>query len=283
MNEHSMSRKVEKEIRKTYAYSEWVKRNKSFNCIICASESDLHLHHVTDLTTLIYNSYKSFKWIDKVWDEVFKIVVQLHENDMCHCMTVCDECHGNIHPSKKPCTYEKPELVIDEWCVFPRNFKFNFCQRGRKKDQVGYIAFQTVFGIGWHLYQGNFKDRKLYFGKYAFGKLLGKKKNSTQFNVSLQQALEDLYDIGIIDEFNLKNTKSSLVVSKEYLDEMDSMPWFMRLSDVATSKNNSILTLKWWLAFQSAHVYKIGIDKLAKHLNYNSNKSTIVRNVKNST
>ncbi len=112
---------------------------------------------------------------------------------------------------------------------------------------------------------------------------LGKKKNSTQFNASLQQALEDLYDIGIIDEFNLKNTKSSLVVSKEYLDEMDSQPWFMRLSDVATSKNNSILTLKWWLAFQSAHVYKIGIDKLAKHLNYNSNKSTIVRNVKNST
>ncbi len=282
MNEYSMSRKIEKEIRKTYAYSEWVKRNKSFNCIICASESELHLHHVTDLSTTIYNTYKSFKWMNEVWDEVSKIVIQLHESDMCHCITVCEKCHGSIHPSKKPCKYEGPELVVDEWCIIPRNYTFSFCQRGRKKGQVGYIALQAVFGIGWHLYQNNFKDRKLDFGKYAFGQLLGKKKNSTQFNTSLQQALEDLSDIGIIDEFDINNTKSSLVISKKYLDEIKSQPWFMRLSDVATSKNNSVLTLKLWLSFQKNHVYKIGIDRLAKHLNYNSNKSTVTRNVKNS-
>jgi len=282
MNEHSMNRKIEKEIRKTYVYSEWVKRNKSFNCIACGSESDLHLHHVTDLTTIIYNTYKSYKWISEVWDEVLKIVMQMHENDTCQCITVCEQCHGNIHPSKKSLVYESPELVVDEWCVFPRNYKFSFCQRGRKTGQVGYIAFQTIFGIGWHLYQNNFKNRKLYFGKYAFGKLLGKKKNSSQFNTSLKQALEDLSHLGIVEEFDLNNTKSSLVISKEYLDEINSMPWFMRLSDVATSKNNSILSLKWWLSFQQKNVYKIGIDKLAKHLNYNSNKSTVIRNVNNS-
>jgi hypothetical protein len=283
MNEYSMSRKVEKKIRKTYAYSEWVKRNKSFNCIACAAESKLQLHHVTDLSTTIYNTYKSLKWMSEVWEEVYDVIVQLHENDMCQCITVCEECHGEIHPSKKSCDYKKPELVVDEWCVIPRNYNLTFCQRGRMQGQVGYIALQALFGIGWHLYQNNFKDRKLEFGKYAFGQLLGKKKNSSQFNTSLQLALEDLSDLGIIDEFNINNKKSYLIISKEYLANINKQPWFTRLSDVATSKSNSVLTLKLWLSFQSARLYKIRVERLAKHLNYNSNKANIVRAVKNST
>jgi hypothetical protein len=282
MNEHSMNRKIEKKIRKTYAYSEWVKRNKSFNCIVCASEEKLHLHHVTDLSSMIYNTYKTFNWMSEVWEEVYDIILQLHENDMCHCITVCEQCHGNIHPTKKKYDRKETELIIDEWCIIPRNYNFTFCQRGRKQGEVGYIALQTLFGIGWHLYQGNFENRKLEFGKYAFGQLLGKKKNSSQFNTSLQLALEDLSDLGIVEEFNINNKKSHLIISKEYITRIDKMPWFIRLSDVATSKSNSVLTLKTWLAFQSSRIYKIRIERLAKHLNYNSTRATVVRNVKSS-
>jgi hypothetical protein len=252
---------IERRIRLSKSYHDWVTRNKAPACLCCGETSRLQCHHVIDLYHIIFGLWKLYGDAEKVYAHA----IAMHDDDRCDSATLCDKCHAKRHPGRS--SPPTSQIRIEPWTALPRNFKVHFCQSNASKPagHLGLIGFQTLLGIGWYILNGHLDARMLKFNRRRFAELI-EKTPSSSFNRSLDAALVDLKVAGVLLGTHRSYNDVELHLSEEYLDMMNENPWFMSLDDAKTSKP-CVLALKWFLGMQSKKtIYRISLEKLMVHI-----------------
>jgi hypothetical protein len=253
---------LDKRIRSSLAYTNWVSRNKGTCCLKCDSHEQLECHHLIDLYHVIIDLWRFYG--DQ--EEVFNHINMYHDQDLLEGVTLCYECHKKRHPGRI-LTEASFQVNTNTWCVIPRMFKINpnHSRVDYRKGSVSLIAYQTIFGIGWHILNGNVEERMLVFNRRNFAKLIGKIPG-TSFYKSFDEAIPQLEEIGIICGYHRKDNQIELHICSDYLEMLEKNPWFIPLHEIY-AKSMCVLCLRLWLLMQSGrHYYYIGLEKLVKHL-----------------
>jgi hypothetical protein len=258
----SETNKVQKRIRASLVYTDWVERNLGLACIMCDSTKNLHVHHVTDLYYIVICLWKLYG----DWDAVFDHSTARHQADLVDNVTVCRKCHKKLHPAKHTVNEATPEQIA-LWSVLPRHLGVKFKQgtKARHDGSIGLVPLQTMVGFGWYIMNEGVKDRIIEFDRRKFAKLLGKAPG-TSFNKSLANSMHALVANNIVIAFMRTDNQYEVHLSPDYLKRIDKCPWFFPLEE-ATTKRMLVLTLRIFLSYQSIReVYRIGRKKLAGHL-----------------
>ena len=261
MKRYSQVRSVARRVRASMQYARWVERNRSTVCIRCGSSDDLKVHHLVELYHILLGLWKFYG----EWEAVFHHAIAMHDDNRCEGVTLCDKCHGIIHPGRVV-TITKENLHLADWCAVPRNLDIRFAlgAKGRSKGKVGLLGFQTIFGLGWNIMNG-YGNRIVDFNWWRFAELVGKKP-STSFCLGLGIALDSLVDAKVVNAWAKTGSDVEVHLTKEYVDALNENPWFVPLSDVRTSRM-TVLVLRWLLSFQANRSsYVIGQDKLMNHM-----------------
>lgn len=255
---------LEKRIRASLSYTNWVSRNKGPLCLKCGSSENLECHHLVQLYHVILGLWNFYG--DP--EEVFKHIVMYHENDMLEGVTLCATCHAAKHPGR--ClTAQANKINTDSWCVIPRMLQIDpNHSKIERKGSIGLIAYQTLLGIGWNVINGRVESKILTIHRRRFAKLLCKRAG-VSFNKSLEIALQQLQSIEVVDAYHRNDNDIELHISKKYLDMLLENPWFVPLGDIKTD-SLCVLCLRLWLGMQTRrHLYSIGLDKLRPHIGMN--------------
>ena len=243
-------------------YTRWAERNRTTYCVRCGSDEDLEVHHLIELYHIVLGLWKFYG----DWEAVFKHTIALHEDNRIESVTICDKCHGTIHPGRAVVIREE-DLHVDEWCVIPRNLtvKLALGKKGLSRGEVGLLGFQAILGLGWSIMNGHGGGRIIDFNWRRFAELMGKNP-SASFSNGLGVALCSLNDAKVIDAWSQEGNEVEVHLSKVYLENLKANPWFVPLADAKTSRM-SVLVLRWLLGFQAnrSH-YTIGRDKLVNHM-----------------
>lgn len=268
---------IEKRIRLSKSYHNWVQRNKSPSCISCNKTSFLECHHTINMYQIIYSLWKLYGDKDKVYEHA----IAMHDNDKCDSVTLCKDCHSKQHAGRS-INNTNQTIVTDSWTTIPRNFNLKFTQStlNKSKGYLGLIGFQTLLGINWYILNGHLDSRMIVFNRRRFAELIGKTP-STSFNASLIVALKDLQFLGVLNAFHCSNNNVELHISNNYLDILSENPWFIPLNDIKTNKP-CVLALKYFLGLQSnKSIYRIALDKLVRHIGiHGKTKQMISRAIK---
>jgi hypothetical protein len=261
MGNYTLLKDMERRIRLSKSYDNWVRRNKAANCIACNATEHLECHHVVDLYSILNGLWKFYGNAEQVYAHA----IAMHDNDRCESATLCNACHGKHHVLR----VLRPSKTIrtNIWTAYPRNLDIQIAQSNlnKIKGSLGLVSFQTLLGIGWYILNGHFESKMITFNRRRFAELIGKKP-STSFNKSFHQALIDLKFIGVLAESHISGNNVELHLADEYLNMLAENPWFMSLEDVQTSKP-CVLALKWFLGVQSNRtLYSISLDKLMGHI-----------------
>jgi hypothetical protein len=257
---------LERRIRLSKAYSDWVQRNLASTCLCCGGTERLECHHVVELYSILHGLWKLY---GDDPEKMYAHAIAMHDNDMCESSTMCTACHAKRHPGRN--TPRSHPVYTDDWTAVARNFNLNLFQGKQKpRGHLGLIGFQTLLGIGWYILNGHLEARMVKFNRRRFAELLGKIP-SVSFNNSLTEAIRDLKVAGVLYEYDIEGNKVELHLSEEYLNMLAENPWFIPFRDVKTSKP-CVLALKWWLGVQSDKtIYRISLDKLVKHIGIHTN------------
>lgn len=253
---------LERRIRLSNAYSDWVQRNLASTCLCCGGTERLECHHVVALYSILHGLWKLY---GDDPDKMYAHAIAMHDNDKCESSTMCTDCHAKRHPGRN--TPRIRPIYTDDWTAVARNFNLNLFQSvGHKpRGHLRLIGFQTLLGIGWYILNGHLESRMLTFNRRRFAELIGKTP-STSFNSSLTEAVRDLKVAGVLYEYHISGNKVELHPSEEYLNMLAENPWFIPVRDIKTSKP-CVLNLKWWLGMQSNRtIYRISLSKLVKHI-----------------
>ena len=259
MGTRSEVKNIEKMVRSSKIYEEWVMRNKAPMCLFCDTEDDLEIHHIVELYHIILGLWKLYSEVNAT----FKHCLSIHEDDRCDNATLCIKCHQQLHQTP---TARKPSTPcrVETWCAIPRMMPFTF-RHGTKSvryGSVGLLAAQTMFGIGWYVLNGHMDDRIIVAHRRRFADLLSKTPG-TSFNNGLDNALSALPSV---IGHHVTNNDVEIHLSREYLQSLKDNPWFFPLKEVKTSRM-SVLSMRWFLSLQSNQKsYRIGMNKLADHL-----------------
>ena len=261
MNLNSVIFRMERRIRASREYDEWVIRHKAPFCIRCTSAENLECHHIIDLYHMMLGLWKLYG------DEKQAIEhgIAMHEDDLCEAVTLCHECHGKLHPGRQ--RSPKGDTRVEEWSVIPRGFQPGLAHstRDSRKDALNLVALQTVFGIGWYILNGHMDCRMIDLNRRRLAQLLGKQPG-TSFNLSLDRALPKLVRAGVLLGHHRKDNSVELHISPKWLADLQDNPWFVSLEDIRTGKM-CVLVLRWFLGFQCRkRQYRIGLTKLRGHL-----------------
>lgn len=269
---------LERRIRASLSYTNWVSRNKGPLCLKCGSKENLECHHLVQLYHIILGLWNFYG--DP--EEVFRHVVMYHENDMVEGVTLCSTCHKAKHPGRCM-TVQANQINTDSWCVIPRMLKIdpNHSKVVARKGSLGLIAYQTLLGIGWNVMNGHVESKILTLHRRRFAKLLGKSAG-TSFNLSFDLALQQLQSIEVVDAYHQKDNEVELHISKKYLDLLLENPWFVPLGDIQTN-SMCVLCLRLWLGMQTRrHLYSISLEKLKPHIGMTvKQKSWAISAIKN--
>lgn len=252
---------IEKQVRSSRAYSGWVKRNKHIACMTCNTDEDLDLHHMLELGALIRKYMKRLAYDEDVTREV----KNLHANDQLPHMTLCRECHEQGHKtSKLPDNKPIPtgQLAAEPWCVIPHPIGIPLApsRSHYPVGALGFIALQTLFGIGYHLLNDQFEDRICKVNYRRFAELIGKKP-TTSFAKLLDGALRDLRLADMVAGHIRYGSMFEIHLTKDYLDKIRDNYWFVSINDVA-SKSMLSLSIKHILNTQKNRYYRISLEKL---------------------
>ena len=256
---------LDKRIRSSLAYTNWANRKKGVACLKCGSIEELECHHLIDLYHVILDLWKFYGEPEAV----FQHIIGYHENDMLEGVTMCKTCHKIRHPGRV-LSAAANDFNTDTWSVIPRMLKLKLTHSNKNRDQdsIGLIAYQTIFGIGWHILNGHVESRILTIHRRRFAQLIDKTP-SVSFNNSLDDALIRLQNIGILCGVHRQDNDIELHLSNEYLELMEKNPWFVPRNDILTD-SMCVLCLRLWLGMQSKrHNYSIGLDKLKIHIGMN--------------
>lgn len=251
---------MEKKIRSSTIYAEWVERNCALSCLKCNETENLQVHHIPDLYHILLSLWKLYGNEETTIEHC----VTIHANDRCDSVTLCKKCHQSIHPGRQ--VPQPVKIHVDIWTTLPRNLSINLYHGTKNKPQnaLGLIPFQTLFGFGWFILNGKIKDRLVKFHRRRFAELLGKTPCSS-FNQSLDSALFDLKTVLVLEDYHRTDNNIVALINHPYLKSLEN-PWFFPLNFIHTNRM-SVLTLKWFLSFQSGkRRYQIGLGKLAGHL-----------------
>ena len=253
---------LDRRIRASTEYADWVRLHKSSCCLNCNSAYELEVHHLVDLYHIILGLWKFYG--DE--EEVFKHAVSWHAEDKVgDGVTLCKTCHTTRHPGRiLSATHAQVNTSI--WSVIPRMHGLSFNHSTvERTGSVGLIGLQSFIGIGWYVLNGHVESRILTIHRRRFAELVGKKAG-TSFDRSLETALEQLQAASMLYAWHRQGNDIELHLSSEYLDMLASNPWFVPMSDLATG-SMCALTLRLFLGMQSRrHHYAIGLDKLKMHL-----------------
>ena len=262
MGRYSEIRDIEKRIRASKIYSDWVLQNRAPACLKCDTTDKLQVHHVTELYHILLGLWKLYG----DWDAVFQHALSRHEADLCDNVTLCSGCHDKIHPARHTTKDIEPQQIA-LWCAFPRHLGIEFRQ-GTKRGQsgsVGLVAFQTLIGIGWFIMNHGADGRIVTFKRNGFARLIGKAPG-TSFNKSFKDALHTLTTANVIIGFLCHHDDVEIHLSPDYMKRLEENPWFFPLNEAATS-SMMVLTMRWFLTLQSKRKgYRIGRVKLSGHL-----------------
>lgn len=253
---------LDKRIRASLPYSEWVKRHRSIACVGCGTTENLEVHHIPELYHVVLGYWRNYGDVE----EVFRNVLAYHGNDLGDSITLCTDCHKKRHPGRS-LIFTENKINSETWSVIPRLLKVdpNHSTMTPRKDAIGLIAYQTIFGIGWHLMNGHVEARMLSLHRRRFAQLLDKTPGSS-FNRSFDVALHQLQAINVLDAHHRRENDVELHISKRYFDMLAENPWFVPLNDVKTD-SMCVLCLRLWLGMQTKrHLYCISLDKLQGHI-----------------
>ena len=253
---------LDRRIRASTQYADWVRLHKSSSCINCNSAYELEVHHLVDLYHIILGLWKFYG--DE--EEVFKHATSWHAEDKVgDGVTLCKTCHATKHPGRI-LSASRSQTNTSLWSVIPRMHGLSFNHSTvQKESSVGLVGLQSFIGIGWYVLNGHIESRILALHRRRFAELLGKQPG-TSFDRSLETALQQLQAANMLYAWHRQDNDIELHLSSEYLEMLADNPWFVPMSDIATC-SMCVLTLRLFLGMQSRrHHYAIGLDKLKAHL-----------------
>jgi len=204
----------------------------------------------------------------------------LHSQDMIEGVTVCLTCHQQRHPGRSLTTSEY-KVNTETWCAIPRMLKVDpNSSKIARTGSISLVTYQIIFGIGWHLMNGNIEERMLTINRRNFARLIGKVPG-TSFNKSFETSLQQLDYVGIVCGYHITGNIVELHICPEYLKMLEENPWFVPLSEINTN-SMVVLCLRLWLGMQSGrHNYYIGLEKLMGHIGItNTEKFKAVKTIK---
>lgn len=265
MMRYTIIKDIERKVRRSKDYNNWVIENKAPLCFVCNSTDNLECHHVVALYHIILGIWKLYGDAEKTYQHV----ISLHNDNRCESVTLCDKCHSKGHPGKQPQT--SVSIRKEFWSVLPRQLPFTLCHtKSHRPHSLGLIGFQTLLGIGHYILNGHMKSHIIKFHKRRFAELIGKKPGSS-FNKSFNKAIRQLDSLNIVIGSHQSKNDVELHLSRKYVESTRINPWFMPLTDIRTSKM-CVLALKWFLGMQSnRQQYRIGLKKLTNHLSITDN------------
>jgi len=271
MGRHSGIKTVEARLRASLEYGRWAKRNLTGRCLRCDKATGLQVHHVVDLYHLMLGLWKLYG----DWELVLSHAMALHDDDRVEAVTLCEECHGKLHPLRG--SISNVPFRTGTWTVFPRvlNLRFAPGNKNREPDTVGLVTLQVLMGLGWHILNGDSESRIMQANRRRFAELLGKKPG-TSFNSSLKKALSCLADRGILLAYIIIDNEMEVHFSPEYVERLGENPWFFSTRDMHTSSMTT-LCLRLLLSFHaSKKKVSYGIEKLAARLGLSTTKRSFV-------
>jgi len=259
MSRQTKIEEIERRIRDSIEYEEWVRKNKASQCCQCHTTKNLECHHIIDLYHIILGLWKFYG----DWEPVFDHAIQMHKLNQCENATLCHQCHHSKHPGRtQPDSFPTDARMLVNWTTMPRNLWFPI--KRAQNGSVDLLGLQTMFGIGWHVINGHMNSRLLSFGRYDLAKKIGKTPG-TSFNKRLVIALDSLQFWNIIHFYTIDGNIIELYLTDKYLEGL-SNPWFFPLKEVTTN-NLTTLLLKWYLSFMSNRRYvKVNKFDLADRL-----------------
>jgi len=244
-------------------YAGWVERNKASACLKCDGTSNLEVHHLVELYHVIHGLWKLYG--DE--DAVVSHAMAMHEDDRCEAVTLCSSCHSGLHPGRGLTKSSKP-VHTALWSAVPRILP----------QGVGLVGLQVLFGIGWHVMNGNLESGIVRFNRRRMAELIGKSPG-TSFNACLDRGLRELTFAGAVLAHVITENEVEVHLEKDFLSGLGKNPWFFPVEDVATN-SFSTLMLRWHLShLGSRKRYKIGRVKLAGHLGISTKTPAFVRKV----
>jgi hypothetical protein len=253
---------LDRRIRSSKAYTDWVYRNKGPMCLKCSSKENLECHHIILLYHIILGAWNFYGEPE----EVFKQIVNGHEDNKYEGITLCSTCHKLLHPGRIFAD-SASQINTDTWCALPRNLKleFNHSKKVKNPKYMSLLGYQTILGIGWNMMNGQVKDRILTINRRRFAELIGKTPG-TSFNNGFENALHQVQANGVLTAFDISENQVELHLSHDYLNMLEKNPWFVPLSDIYAN-SLCVLTLRIFLGMQSCRkTYGIGLEKLKIHL-----------------
>lgn len=262
VNKYGHIRELERKIRASVVYAEWVVRNKAAACLFCGGMDKLECHHVVDLYHVVLGLWKLYGGEN----DVLSHARAMHQNDQCDSVTLCNACHAKRHPGRSMQAYD-PSVRTDNWTAVTRHigFPFRHSTAVRTSTSLGLVGLQTLLALGWYVLNGHLESRMVEINRRNLARMLGKSPG-TSFNGSLKDAMETLQRLGVVLGSHRDGNRLEVHLSQDYLEQLGENPWFIPLDDVATS-SMCVLTLKWFLGTQSnRRTYRIGLDKLKTHL-----------------
>lgn len=264
---------IEKEIRASMAYHDWVKIHKASQCIQCNSKENLNCHHIPSLMTLIREYYK----VTADWQSVKNELINWHTFNMFDPVTLCSKCHSTIHMPTKKLSVDYQKVPAKLWTAIPRNFNpvFAHSTQNRIKGSIGLVAMQTVIGLGWYILNGYLDSRMLTFHRRRFAELLYKTPGSS-FNHSLDEALNELTTIGVIAGKHIKDNNVELHIEKDFLKSLHDNPWFIPIEELETSNMCTLALRLRLLCLSKRTYYSVGIDKLRDGLHIRTQQKFLV-------
>src|ERR1039457_7234801 len=121
MSKYGNIRDLERRIRASITYADWVKRNKSAACLGCGTANNLELHHLVELVHIVTGLWKLYG----SEDDVFSHALAMHQDDRVESVTLCCTCHSKRHPGRSP-SHANATVFISNWTVLPRNSALPF-------------------------------------------------------------------------------------------------------------------------------------------------------------
>jgi hypothetical protein len=263
---------LERKLRASKVYQDWVERNRAAWCFRCNSDQKLECHHIISLyhTLLgIWNLYGDPT-------ETLEHATAMHSDDRVECVTLCHKCHGKRHPGRIAVS-STTELRVHEWAAIPRVFWFDLAHstKNQNKDALGLVGLQTLFGLGWYVISGRIDGNMVEFNRRRFAELLGKKPG-TSFNKSLDKALRTLARLDVLAGKHRAGNHVEVHLSPAYMERLKVNPWFFPLEDIQTD-SMCVLMLRWFLSHQCRRkFYRISLDKLRDNLGIQTDRPSMV-------
>lgn len=271
MSRRTKLKKAEHRVRSSKAYHAWKQRNLGPACINCDKTEHLEVHHIVSLYHILLGLWQLYGTIDVV----ARHAIAMHENDECDAVTLCKDCHAQVHPGKR-IKNDETEIRIENWAVLPRKLPGPFIHHPTKSTEKGLtlIGVQTLAAMGWYILNGRMRSRIIECNTRSLAALLGKTPG-TSWSRGLRRALQKLEELNVVAGWHIAVSDAEIHVSRDYLDLLWS-PWFVSMKDVHTSKM-PVFALRWVLGLHSnKKVFRIGPSKLARRMCLTTQKPSFV-------